>query len=129
MNTPVETQTLGGKRGVSSFTKQAVQRAMDDKARAWGAPAGYYTIEDRAAVISPVTQVWRARVRLFGGSIHHIEDILFNKFEERRDGTIRYGMTLQHYLNNGGTPVQLFKLDHRYAASSLEAAVKWEGTK
>lgn len=129
MKTPVEPKQdspKGSKAGVKSFTKQAVQRAMDEKAAKWGAPAGYYTVEDRAGVINRVVQVWRVRVRLYGGSIHHIEDILFNKRDRKSDGVIQYGMTYAHFLNNGGKPIKLFKLDHRYPTSSLEAAVHWD---
>lgn len=134
MNTPVEQRkdNRGGKPGVpngkfgtTSFTKAAVQRAMDAKAAAWGAPAGYYTVEDRAGVISRTQQVWRVRVRLFGGSVHHIEDIVFGKEGGYRHGNVRYEYSYDSHLRKGGKRIELFKLTERYPSSSLEAAVKW----
>lgn len=124
MITPVERKE-SGKRGVTSFTKQAVQRAMDARAAKWGAPAGYYTVEDRAGIFNKVSQVWRVRVRLFGGSVHHIEDVIFIKEGGYPGGNIMYSESYQHYLNKGGKAIELFKLMHRYESSSLEAAVKW----
>lgn len=126
MTTPVEQQKPHGKTGVTSFTKAAVQRAMDQKAvNSWGAPAGYYTVEDRAGVINRTTQVWRVRVRLFGGSVHHIEDIIFTKAGGYTHGAVTYKQSYQHYIAQGGRPVELFKLTERYPSSSLEAAIKW----
>lgn len=122
MNIPVE---HSGKRGVTSFTKTAVQRAMDEKAAKWGAPAGYYVAEDRAGIIDPTTQVWRCRVRLFGGSVHHIEDIIFVKEGASKFGAVTFGTTYAHWVNKGGKRIELFKLTERYPHSSLEAAVKW----
>ena len=121
MNTPVETHP---KTGVKSFTKQSVQRAMDAKAAAWGAPAGYYTVEDRGGVLTPLKQVWRVRVRLFGGSVHHLEDIVFKK--DHKGDPVQYGQTYLHYLNRGGKVIDLFTPNARYANTSLEAAYRWE---
>lgn len=136
MKTPVEptakqraithAESASRKKGVTSFTTSAVQRAMDAKAAAWGAPAGYYTVEDRGGVLSPTEQVWRVRVRLFGGSVHHIEDVVFEKEAGSRSGNVRYRTSYQRYINQGGRVIKLFKLDHRYPTSSLNAAIHWD---
>lgn len=128
MITPVEpAPNPGTKVDVRQFTHTAVQRAMDAKAAAWGAPAGYYTVTDRAAVISPVEQVWRVKVRLFGGGIQHFEDIVFNKPGGDRKASPAYMTTYERYVEAGGKKVELFKLTQRYPTTSLEAAVHWEG--
>lgn len=72
------------------FTKAAVQRAMDAKAKQWGAPPGYYTVEDRALILNDANQIWMVKVRLFGGSVLHIEDILFSKLGGLPNGNIIY---------------------------------------
>ncbi len=124
MTTPVE-QYVHPKTGVTSFTRQAAQRAMDAQAAKWGAPAGYYSVGDRAAVIDRYTQVWTVRVRLFAGAVRHNQTIVFEKEGRAVGGNVRYRCTYQTFTKTGGKAVELFKLSDRYP-SSLEAAIRAE---
>ncbi len=121
MNTPVE-HLVHPKVGVTSFTKHAAQRAMDAQAAKWGAPKGYYTVGDRAAVIDRFTQVWAVKVRLFAGAVRHTEHIVFGKELNSPGGNVRYASTYATYLKTGGKQVQLYKIRTAYPLS-FEAAV------
>lgn len=118
MNTPVE-KIPGAKSGVRSFTKAAVQRAMDRQAAKWGAPHGYYHVECRAGVMNRFAQVWVVKVRLFGGSVPHYEYILFGK--DSIGEVPQYRQRYATFLKQGGKRIELFKLDSRYETTSLEA--------
>ena len=120
MSTPVEPKERGAKFGVRSFTKHAVQRAMDKQAEKWGAPKGYYHVECRAGVMNRFAQVWVIKVRLFGGAVPHYEFILFGK--DSLGEVPQYRQRYATFLKQGGKRIELFKLDHRYATASLEAS-------
>lgn len=60
------------------FTRAAVQRAMDRRAERWGAPRGYYTVEERTVRARGTgAQVWHVSVRLFGGRKRHTTPVMF----------------------------------------------------
>lgn len=80
------------------FTQVAVQRAMDERAANWGAPAGYYKVGRRIARVSSTEQVWRVKVNLFGGSIQHPENVVFAKADGKHHKPIKYRDTQERIL-------------------------------
>lgn len=84
-----------GKKGVTSFTKVAVQAAMDRRAAKWAAPAGYYAVNRRLRTVNSLTQVWEVRVRLFAGSITHVQTVLFMKKDGLKGGRIEFGSVVR----------------------------------
>jgi hypothetical protein len=134
MMTPVEQgnfevfKPASGKRGTTSFTRAAVQRAMDERAARWGAPEGYYTVEDRSRIMRQHhRQVWLVRVRLFGGSIHHVEEVVFGKFGGKSNGHVEYVSTYEHWIRQGGKAVKQFPDNTARYPSMAEAKQRWEG--
>ncbi|ALY09539.1 hypothetical protein SALGADO_12 [Arthrobacter phage Salgado] len=109
---------------VTSFTEAAVQRAMDEKAAKWGAPAGYYSVDTRALVVDRYRQIWRVKVRLFGGTVLHFEDIVFAKQGYEQDGKIIYH-TLAEHIMTPQLAEKMFHIDARYPQTSRQAYAKW----
>jgi hypothetical protein len=79
------------------FTAAAVQRAMNAKAARWGAPPGYYSVQERVKKLSFEEQVWDVRVRLFGGRTSHHEHIVFIRENYEPDGPIEYCALASRY--------------------------------
>jgi hypothetical protein len=109
---------------ITSFTKQAVQRAMDARAAKWGAPAGYYSVEDRALVLDPVRQIWRVKIRLFSGAVSHFEDVVFAKAGYEPTAPIIY-QAIADSIMTPEIAERMFHYDARYPATSKQAYAKW----
>jgi hypothetical protein len=109
---------------ITSFTKQAVQRAMDARAAKWGAPPGYYSVEDRALVLDPVRQIWRVRTRLYSGAVNHYEDVVFTKQGYDPTGQVIY-QAIAASIMTPEIAERMFHYDARYPATSKQAYAKW----
>jgi hypothetical protein len=83
------------------FTSAAVQRAMNTQAEKWGAPPGYYSVQERVRKLSFEEQVWDVKIRLFGGRIAHHESVVFIRDNYEPDGPITYASVASRYEGPG----------------------------